>query len=71
MIHNLTQMLQIVHDLLPFWKAKAWRTVKLLQMELKDFQVSPHKSSDKLHGKSGKSLNILFATKNILATKVC
>lgn len=60
----------MVRDLLLFWKAKRQRTVKLLQMELKDFQVSPDKSSDKLHGKSSKPLNISFATQNILATKI-
>lgn len=43
---------------------------RLLQVELKDFWVSPHKSSDNLHGKSGKPLNILFATQNILATDI-
>lgn len=42
----------------------------MLQMELNDFQVSPHKSSDKLHGKLGKPLNLLFATQNTLATKI-
>lgn len=41
---------------------------RLLHVELKDFWVSPHESSDKLHGKSGKPLNFLFATQNILAT---
>lgn len=43
---------------------------RLLQVELKDFWLSPHESSDKLHGKSGKPLNILFATQNILATNI-
>lgn len=43
---------------------------RLLQVELKDFWVSPHESSDKLHGKSGKPLNFLFATQNILATDI-
>lgn len=61
----------MVHGLLPFWEAKAWRTVKLLQTESKGFQVSPHKSHDNLHGKLGKPLKILFATQSILATNIC
>lgn len=38
--------------------------------ELEGFHVFPLKSSNKLHSRPGKPLNILFQTNNILATKI-